>query len=271
MTSVAQDRVVELQNVSKSFITKDGKVLRALLDVSITMRQGEFLAIIGPSGCGKSTTLNILAGLTDVTDGVALLRGRKPGEAHVDIGYVFQQDSVLPWKTVFDNIQLGLKLRKVSRKDRHVRTDSLLRVMGLEGFDRAYPAELSGGMRKRVALAMTLAYDPTVLLMDEPFGALDAQTRVVLQDELLRLWNDRGQTVLFVTHDIGEAIAMADRVIVMTARPARIKMEYQIDLPRPRSAADSRFDPKFDAIYKAIWQDLRPEIAAQAKISGGEA
>ncbi len=271
MTSTAPERVVELRNVSKSFITKDGKVLRALRDVSFSMRAGEFLAILGPSGCGKSTTLNILAGLTDPTDGAALLNGRKPGDELVDIGYVFQQDSVLPWKTVLDNIQVGLKLRNVSRADRQARAESLLQMTGLEGFSKAFPSELSGGMRKRVALAMTLAYDPAILLMDEPFGALDAQTRVVLQDELLRLWNVHAQTVLFVTHDISEAIVMADRVIVMTARPARIKKEYLIDLPRPRSATESRFDPKFDAIYKAIWQDLRPEIAAQAKISGGEA
>ncbi|MCW5770080.1 MAG: ABC transporter ATP-binding protein [Rhodospirillaceae bacterium] len=263
--------LVEFQRATKSFITQKSEVLRALQDVSFSVSEGEFIAIVGPSGCGKTTTLNVLAGLTTLTSGRALLGGRQPGEAKMDVGYVFQQDSVLPWKKVIDNIQIGLKLRKVPARAARQRAEDLLRLTGLTGFADAFPAELSGGMRKRVALATTLAYDPSVLLMDEPFGALDAQTRVILQDELLRIWNERRQTVLFVTHDIAEAIAMADRVIVMTARPARIKLEYKIDLPRPRSAADVRFDPRFDELHKSIWNDLKPEIAAQAGISGGAA
>jgi NitT/TauT family transport system ATP-binding protein len=267
----AAEFIFEFEHAGKSFITADGKVVTALRDTSFSVRRGDFVAIVGPSGCGKTTTLNMLAGLTEPTHGRVLLEGRKPGEARLDVGYVFQQDSVLPWRTVLDNVETGLALRKVPRDARRAKAEALVRVIGLHGFEKSFPSELSGGMRKRVALAMTLAYDPAVLLMDEPFGALDAQTRIVLQDELLRIWQAQRQTILFVTHDIGEAIALADRVIVMTARPARIKSDYAITLPRPRSAAEARFQPGFDEHYKAIWEDLRPEIDAQRAIAGGDA
>lgn len=261
--------LVNFQRAGKSFITKDNTTVRALYNVDLAVRRSEFLAIVGPSGCGKSTLLNMLSGLTDVTYGTVTLAGMPPGEADSDIGYVFQQDSVLPWKSVLDNIQIGLKLRKWPREKRIEQAERYLQKMGLKGFGNAYPSELSGGMRKRVALATTLAYDPDILLMDEPFGALDAQTRLVLQDELLDQWQERKPTVLFVTHDIGESIALADRVIVMTARPARIKSEYVIDLPRPRKAADARFLPEFDDYYRKIWSDLRPEVFEQQRVSGG--
>lgn len=267
----ASEFVFEFEHAGKSFITADGKVVTALRDTSFAVRRGDFVAIVGPSGCGKTTTLNMLAGLTEPTHGRVLLDGRMPGEARLNVGYVFQQDSVLPWRTVLDNVQTGLALRRVPREARRAKAEALVRLIGLQGFEKSFPSELSGGMRKRVALAMTLAYDPAVLLMDEPFGALDAQTRIVLQDELLRIWQSQRQTILFVTHDIGEAIALADRVIVMTARPARIKSDYAITLPRPRSAAEARFQPGFDDHYKAIWEDLRPEIDAQRAIAGGDA
>jgi NitT/TauT family transport system ATP-binding protein len=263
--------IFEFKHAGKSFITSDGKVVTALQDTTFSVRRGDFVAIVGPSGCGKTTTLNILAGLTEATSGSVLLEGKRPGESKLDIGYVFQQDSVLPWRKVLDNVELGLVLRNVPKDKRRAKAEALVRMTGLQGFGNSYPAELSGGMRKRVALAMTLAYDPSILLMDEPFGALDAQTRMVLQDELLRIWNEQKQTILFVTHDIAEAIALADRVIVMTARPARIKNDYAISLPRPRGAAEARFQPGFDEYYKAIWEDLRPEIDAQRQISGGNA
>lgn len=270
-TVTAAEFVFEFEHAGKSFITADGKVVTALRDTSFAVRRGDFVAIVGPSGCGKTTTLNMLAGLTEPTHGRVMLDGKTPGEARLDVGYVFQQDSVLPWRTVLDNVQTGLALRKVPREARRAKAEALVRIIGLQGFEKSFPAELSGGMRKRVALAMTLAYDPAVLLMDEPFGALDAQTRIVLQDELLRIWQAQRQTILFVTHDIGEAIALADRVIVMTARPARIKSDYAIRLPRPRSAAEARFQPGFDEHYRAIWEDLRPEIDAQRAIAGGDA
>ena len=263
--------MISFRGAGKSFITKGNKVLRAFRDVDLDIAAGEFLALVGPSGCGKSTLLNVLAGLTELTAGEVMLGGHRPGASKLDIGYVFQQDSVLPWIRVQANIELGLKLRGWPPAKRRERAVEWLAKIGLAGFGEAFPAELSGGMRKRVALAACLAYDPDVLFMDEPFGALDAQTRILLQDELLRLWQERRQTVVFVTHDIGEAIVMADRVIVMTARPARIKTDYRIDLPRPRSAAETRFHPKFDGLYRAIWDDLRPELAAQPTPERGAA
>ena len=269
-TSPNRGAEVEFQGASKAFVLGK-KVMTALQDVTFTVHRGEFVSIVGPSGCGKSTTLNILAGLTEATGGRVLVEGHPPGEVRLDLGYVFQQDTVLPWRKVVDNIQIGLKLRGVPADQRRARADELLKLMGLENFGNSFPSELSGGMRKRVALASTLAYNPVLLLMDEPFGSLDAQTRMVLQDELLRLWNEQRQTVIFVTHDIAEAIALADRVIVMTARPARIKKEYLVDLPRPRSVADVRFDPRFEELHKQIWDDLRPEIAEQTRVSGSRA
>lgn len=251
---------VKFEGVTKSFISRGDQIVRTLQNVTFQVGPGEFVAIVGPSGCGKSTTLNILAGITPATRGRVLIRGQAPSKARLDMGYVFQRDTVLPWKRVLDNIETGLVIRKVPSAERHRRARDLVSVMGLSGFEHAFPFELSGGMRKRVALATTLAYDPSILLMDEPFGSLDAQTRVLLQDELLRIWEANRKTVLFVTHDLTEAIILSDRIIVMTARPARIKSQYQVDLPRPRSAAESRFNPQFDKLYETIWNDLRAEI-----------
>jgi len=261
-----QAAAVAFHGVTKSFVTRDDAVVSALQDVSFDVAPGEFVAIVGPSGCGKSTTLNILAGLLQPTRGSATIRGRSPAEARFDVGYVVQQDTVLPWKRVRENVELGLVIRKVAPLRRRERAAHLLEMMGLAGFEDAYPHELSGGMRKRVGLATTLAYNPSILLMDEPFGSLDAQTRVLMQDELLRVWEAERRTVLFVTHDLPEAISLADRVIVMTARPARIKMQYRVDLPRPRSAVDARFHPNFEALHMRIWSDLRPELSVQAKL-----
>jgi len=227
-------KAVEFREVSKGFVTRDHKVVVALENISFHVEEGEFLALVGPSGCGKSTALNIVARITPPTRGEVLVRGKPPEAARFDIGYAFQQDTVLPWRRVVENIEMGLAIRNVAPAERRRRAEALVATTGLQGFENAFPAELSGGMRKRVALATMLAYDPSLLLMDEPFGALDAQTRLILQDELLRLWQQNRKTVLFVTHDIAEAIALSDRVIVMTARPARIKSEYRVPLPRPR-------------------------------------
>jgi len=253
---------IQFEGLTKTFISRDNKLVHAIHNVSFDVAEGEFVALVGPSGCGKTTTLNVLAGITDLTRGRARIRGGSPREARFTIGYVFQQDTVLPWKRVVDNIATGLVIRSMPREQRRHRALELVERMGLNGFEQAYPFELSGGMRKRVALATTMAYEPSILLMDEPFGALDAQTRLVLQDELLRIWEQDRKTVLFVTHDIGEAISLADRVIVMTARPARIKAQHQVGLPRPRTAADARSHPRFEELHEAIWQDLRPEIEA---------
>lgn len=258
---------IRLEHVSKSFLTKSNAVTPALRDVTLEVGEGDFVTIVGPSGCGKSTTLNLLAGLTEPTSGTVLVAGRPVGQAQVDTGYVFQQDSVLPWRKVIDNVEIGLKLRGVPAAERRARAMALLQTMGLGDFAQAFPAELSGGMRKRAALAATLVYHPQLLLMDEPFGALDAQTRIILQGELLRLWSEQRATVLFVTHDIGEAILLADRVVVMTARPARVKAEYTVHLPRPRDPAAIKFGPEFQALYERVWADLQPEIAEQSRLA----
>lgn len=259
----SSEPAVKFVGLTKSFVTRDDTIVHTLQDVSFEVASGEFVAIVGPSGCGKSTTLNVLAGILPATRGQALIRGRPLAEARLDIGYVFQQDTVLPWKRVEDNIATGLALRKAPVADQRRRVAELIEIMGLRGFEHAYPNELSGGMRKRVALATVLAYNPSLLLMDEPFGALDAQTRVVLQEELLRVWELNRKTVLFVTHDLSEAILLADRVIVMTARPARVKSQYTVDLPRPRSVTQGRLNPRFDELFFTIWNDLRVEITHQ--------
>jgi NitT/TauT family transport system ATP-binding protein len=260
MSTVAAPAAIQFEGLTKTFISRDNKLVHAIHNVSFTVAEGEFVALVGPSGCGKTTTLNVLAGITDLTAGRAFIRGGPPEQSRFDIGYVFQQDTVLPWKRVTENIATGLLIRSVPKSQRHDKAMELVRRMGLDGFESAYPFELSGGMRKRVALATAMAYDPSILLMDEPFGALDAQTRMILQDELLRIWEADRKTVLFVTHDLAEAISLADRIIVMTARPARVKTQHIVDLPRPRSAADARLHPRFDELYSAIWDDLRPEI-----------
>jgi len=254
---------VELKSTSKAFVSRDNKIVVAMENVSLTARAGEFVAIVGPSGCGKSTILNLLANIIAPTSGDVLIRGKPPAEAASDIGYVFQQDTVLPWRRLTQNIELGLLLRRVPAAQRRKRVAELVRMTGLSGFENSYPGELSGGMRKRAALAMALAYDPSLILMDEPFGALDAQTRIGLHEEMMALSQGTDKTILFVTHDITEAITLADRVVVMTARPARVKSEYAIDIERPRNISEVRFDPKFEQLYKNIWDDLRPEVAAQ--------
>ncbi len=255
---------IRFENLTKTFVSRENRVVVAVDNVTFDVSEGEFVAIIGPSGCGKTTTLNVLSGIADVTAGRALIRGAAPSQSRFEIGYVFQQDTVLPWKRVIENIETGLVIRNVPAAERRRRAEELVRLVGLQGFEQAFPFELSGGMRKRVALATSLAYNPSILLMDEPFGALDAQTRLVLQDELLRIWEADRKTVLFVTHDIGEAICLADRIIVMTARPGRLKSQFTVNLPRPRTAEEARLSPGFDQLYAAIWNDLRPEVNDQA-------
>lgn len=215
---------------------------------------------MGPSGCGKSTLLNIMAGLLKHSKGDVLLRNDSPFQRRFDMGFVFQQDNLLPWKTVIDNIATGLVIRGVSLKEQQKICRALIDKVGLTGFENYYPSEISGGMKKRTALAMALAFDPPILLMDEPFGALDAQTKLQLQDELLRIWQESRKTVVFVTHDLNEAITLADKVIVMSSRPGKIKKVYDVPIKRPRSSFDIQLDPMFFNIYREIWGDLKQEI-----------
>ena len=256
---------IRLANVSLDYpATAGGTSVRALERVSMQVQDGEFVSLVGPSGCGKSTILRLIAGLLAPTSGAVQLDGAPVLGVPPSVGFMFQNDALLPWSTATENTNLALELRGTPARDRKQRARDLLSVVGLAGFEDTYPATLSGGMRKRVALARVLAYDPSVYLMDEPFGALDAQTKVQLGAELLRIWDDLDRTVLFVTHDIEEAIGLSDRVLVMSRRPGRIKSEYRIDLPRPRDFYEVRFSARFQELHRAIWRDLADEALPTA-------
>jgi sulfonate transport system ATP-binding protein len=252
---------ITVANLSHAFDI-DGRSVPVLTDITLDVTPGEFLAIVGPSGCGKSTLLNIISGLFPPGAGHVAIDGVPVRAINPRIGYMFARDALLPWRTTLANVALGPELRGASSSERDARARELLRLTGLEGFERSYPSQLSQGMRQRVSLARTLATDPDILLMDEPFGALDAQTKLVLEEEFLRIWERDRKTVIFVTHDLFEAIAMADRVAVFSARPGRIKAAVPVDLPRPRSVTGGRFDGRFQELYERLWSDLRYEVVA---------
>jgi ABC-type nitrate/sulfonate/bicarbonate transport system ATPase subunit len=246
---------LEIRSLTKRYdVERERRQVVALSDVSLAVADGEFMAIVGPSGCGKTSLLNIVAGLMRHDGGDVFIDGRKVTEPGVDRAVVFQQASLLPWRTVAGNVRYGMEMQK--RVDADVmqsRTDHFITLVGLTGFERHYPSELSGGMQQRVNLARALAADPVVLLMDEPFAALDAQTREYMQAELLKIWSEARKTVLFITHQINEAVYLADRVAVMSARPGRVKGIVRIPFTRPRPLAVKR-DPKFLEIEETIWQ-----------------
>jgi NitT/TauT family transport system ATP-binding protein len=251
---------VELSHVEQRFETPDGRTLTALHDFTMAVDRGEFCAVVGPTGCGKSTTLTLISGLAAPTLGEVRLMGAPVTGIDRRVGFVFQQDAVFPWKSVLDNVATGPLFRGRPRKEAMEAARDWVRRVGLAGFESHYPHQLSGGMRKRVALAQTFINGPEILLMDEPFSALDVQTRVLMQDELLQLWSSSKTSVVFVTHDLDEAVALADRVFVLTAGPATVKSVYAIDLPRPRVISDIRYDPRFIEISRQIWSDLREEV-----------
>jgi len=253
---------IELINVSRRFLSPTGKSLTALRSFNMTVGKGEFVAVVGPTGCGKSTTLNLVSGLARPTVGEVRVMGAPVTGIDPRIGFVFQSDALFPWRNVLDNVVAGPLFRgKAKEESYRVARDWLGRV-GLTGFEHHYAHQLSGGMRKRVALAQTFINEPKILLMDEPFSSLDAQTRVIMHEELLRLWAEAGASVVFVTHDLEEAVALADRVYVLTRGPATVKSVYAIDLPRPRAVADIRYDERFIEYSRTIWNDLREEVRA---------
>ena len=254
--------MISLEAAGKQFSAR-GSTLRALEPVTLDVRPQEFVALVGPSGCGKSTILNLVAGLLHPSEGVVRYNGEAVTRPNVRVGYLTQKDTLLPWRNVRDNVGLALelKIRRTSRAESDERVAAMIDLVGLEGFESHYPGELSGGMRKRAALARTLIYEPETLLMDEPFGALDAQLRLLMMDELQRLTQARRITVVFVTHDLGEAIALADRVVIMSARPGRIRRITAIPLPRPRDVFSLRFTPEFSHLYEELWNELKDEVA----------
>jgi len=254
---------LQVDRVSKEFIDRRTKsTVRALDEINLEVQKGEVICILGPSGCGKSTLLNIVAGFLPPSGGEVRVDGRpviKPGP---DRGFVFQEFALFPWRTVIENIEFGPVLKGMERADRHARARELIQRIHLTGFEDKYPFELSGGMKQRVGIARALANDPEVLLMDEPFGALDAQTRRVMQGELLKLLGETKKTVLFVTHAIDEAIVLADRVLVMTARPGQVKAVISVDLPRPRE----RTSPEFNELYREMDDLIRVEVEKSLEV-----
>lgn len=256
----SQGAAIELINVTRNFVTPNGQALTAIRDFSLEVGRGEFVAVVGPTGCGKSTTLSLITGLAQPTSGEVWLFGQPVVGIDPRIGFVFQQDAVFPWRSVLSNVAAGPMFRGMNAKAAQALARDWTVRVGLQGFEHHYPHQLSGGMRKRVALAQTFVNGPEILLMDEPFSALDVQTRVFMQDELLGLWESSGASVVFVTHDLEEAIGLADRVVVLTSGPATVKASYQIDLPRPRVLSELRYDPRFVEISRTIWEDLRSEV-----------
>lgn len=250
---------VDLREVTVAF-RSGGELVHALDRVDLEVAAGEFVAIVGPSGCGKTTILNLLAGLMRPTKGELRRHGRPVTGPANDIGYMLARSALTPWRTARRNVELGLEIRKVPRAQRKAKALALLDQVRVGQFANAYPAQLSHGMQQRVAIARTLAIKPDLWLMDEPFGALDAQTRVTVQEEFLQAWESTSSTVIFVTHDLGEAVLLADRVIVMSARPGQIRLDHKVDLPRPRQLRELRFDPQFMATERQIWEELHHEI-----------
>lgn len=257
-----QGPIIEARGLTKRF-RKGTDVITALNDVDLTIERGEFIALVGPSGCGKSTMMNLIAGLLEPSMGEILYDGKPISGPNTAVGYITQKDNLMPWRSVADNVGIGLEIKRVPKAERKPMIDKALKMVGLEGFGDALPQQLSGGMRKRAALARTLVYEPQTILADEPFGALDAQLKLLMQIEMLRIWNDQvpRRTVVWVTHDLTEAATLADRVIVFTSRPGEIKLDLRIDLPRPRDVMQIRFTPGFGEIYEELWRALENEMA----------
>jgi len=257
---------LSVRGISHVYASPSGAATVSLQSVDLNIRDQEFVAIVGPSGCGKSTLLNIMSGLIRPSAGGVFLDGDRLSGVTQRIGYMSQADTLMPWRNTLENVELSLEIRGMPKAERRERARHLIHKAGLSGFEKSYPHELSGGMKKRVVIIRILAADSEVLFMDEPFGALDVFTKEMLQDEILKVWQETKKTIVFVTHDLAEAITLSDRVVLLTARPSTVKNEYDIPIPRPRSALETRFQPEFVALQKLIWNDLREEVV---KTKGG--
>ncbi len=259
----ASDYAIELLHVTCTFRAPNdaGPGYTAVGETTLRIRAGEFVSVVGPTGCGKSTLLNIGAGLLPPTSGTVKVFGRALQGINTRAGYMFQTEALMPWRSALDNVMVGLQYRGVPDGEARAQAQAWLERVGLSGFGDRYPHQLSGGMRKRTALAQVLALDPDIILMDEPFSALDIQTRQLMENEVLDLWAAKKKAVLFITHDLDEAIAMSDRVVVLSAGPATYPMgEFEIDLPRPRNVAEVRTQPRFIELHTQIWNVLRDEV-----------
>jgi NitT/TauT family transport system ATP-binding protein len=264
------DARIEITGLTKRFLTPKGEAFTALADVTFTVEPGQFCAVVGPTGCGKSTTLSMISGLDRPSAGSVRVGGSEVKGVTDGISFMFQTDALLPWKTVLGNVEMGPVFRGAGKKQARALARDWLRRVGLAGFEDRYPHQLSGGMRKRVAMAAALINEPKILLMDEPFGALDVQTKAIMQTELLGLWEQLRPAVVFITHDLDEAVALADRVVVMTSGPGSVKAIYDVDLPRPRGAVQEiRYNARFLEIQHQIWESLREEVErAYARTAG---
>ena len=256
----ALEFVIQVDGVSKVFHTPSQTNLVALTDIKLDVRPGEFVTVVGPSGCGKSTLLKLIAGFSPPSAGRILFQGDEVRGLNTRVGYVPQESKLFPWLTVEENVGFGLDSKRFSRADRERQVSQFITLAGLAGFEKYYPSQLSGGMSKRASIVRALAYEPPVILMDEPFGPLDAQTRMVLQDELLKIWEQKRQTIVFVTHDLVEAVALADRVVVLTHRPGKIKDVIQVPMTRPRNIFEIHRQDGFDEAYGRLWNIFRHEL-----------
>jgi len=256
----AADAALALDRITCTFAGRGGRYT-AVRDASLTIAPGEFVSVVGPTGCGKSTLLNVAAGLLPPSSGTVTIHGAPLQGINARAGYMFQADALMPWRNALSNVLAGLQFRGCTREAADAKARDWLARVGLTGFEDRYPHQLSGGMRKRVALAQMLILDPEILLMDEPFSALDIQTRQLMENELLELWSANRKSVLFITHDLEEAIALSDRVVVLSAGPATHPLgDFTIDLPRPRDVAEIRLSPRFVELHEAIWQVLKAEV-----------
>ena len=263
MSKPSEAAALEFRGISCTFVSKDdpGQRYTAVRDVDLTVGAGEFVSVVGPTGCGKSTLLNVAAGLLVPSTGTIRAFGEPVTGVNRRAGYMFQAESLMPWRTARDNVAAGLEFRGVPVAQARAQAEDWLRRVGLGGFGDRYPHQMSGGMRKRASLAQTLVLDPDIILMDEPFSALDIQTRQLMENEVLSLWSAKRKAVLFITHDLDEAIAMSDRVVVLSAGPGSHPIgEFSIDIPRPRDVAEVKMTPRFIELHQAIWDVLREEV-----------
>ena len=252
--------VIQTENVSKLFRTPSEGTISALQEINLNVSYGEFVTVVGPSGCGKSTLLKLVAGFSMPSSGRILYQGEEVRGLNTKVGYVPQESKLFPWLTVEENVGFGLDAKRYSRTEREHHVQQFINLAGLAGFEKYYPAQLSGGMSKRASIMRALAYEPPVILMDEPFGPLDAQTRMVLQDELLKIWEQKRQTIVFVTHDLVEAVALADRVVVITHRPGKIKDIINVPMGRPRNIFEIHRQEGFNEAYGRLWSIFRHEL-----------
>jgi NitT/TauT family transport system ATP-binding protein len=257
----AEVLALALEDIRVTFVSQDGGRYTAIRDTTLRVAPGEFVSVVGPTGCGKSTLLNVAAGLLQPSAGATSVFGRPLDGLNRKAGYLFQSEALMPWRTALQNVAVGLEFRRSDPAQAAAQAEEWLRRVGLGGFGARYPHQLSGGMRKRVALAQALILDPEIILMDEPFAALDIQTRHLMENELLELWSTNRKSVVFITHDLEEAISLSDRVVVMSAGPESHPIgEFSIDLPRPRDVAEIRLTPRFIELHGLIWGAMREEV-----------